>query len=169
MTVASAQRPAGRLGTDLLGLAVSLLICAAVATVGSLLTVPYLADWYAGIQKPSWTPPNAVFGPVWSTLFAMMAVSAWLIWRRRREVSVRKPLMVFAIQLALNAAWSGLFFAAHRPDLAFVDVVLLWLAIAATITAFWTVGRLAALLLVPYLLWVSYAAALNLAIWRMNA
>lgn len=122
-------------------------------------------EWFAALQKPSWNPPNWVFAPVWTTLYAMMAVAAWLVWR----TGARAPLAWWLVQLALNAAWSWLFFGLHRPDLAFADILVLWLAIAATIVAFAPVSRTAALLLVPYLAWVTFATALNGAIWRLDA
>lgn len=159
-----------RTRTDYPGLAlvVSFLISFAAAGLGSLLTTPNLPDWYAGLNKPAWNPPNAVFGPVWTLLFALMALAAWLVWRERHTHSVRVPLGWYALQLVLNVAWSGLFFALRRPDLAFLEILFLWAAILATLVAFLRVRKLAAALLVPYLLWVSFAAALNFALWRLN-
>jgi tryptophan-rich sensory protein len=145
-----------------------LALCFVVAAIGSLLTFPSIPTWYANLNKPSWNPPNSVFGPVWTTLFAMMAVSAWLVWRERGHKPVSWPLTLFGLQLILNAAWSGLFFALHSPGTALVDIILLWLAILACLIAFARVKPLAAALLLPYLLWVSYAFTLNLAIWRIN-
>jgi benzodiazapine receptor len=125
-------------------------------------------EWYLALNKPSWHPPSWVFGPVWSTLYVMMAVSAWLIWRRGGFAGQRRPLTIFLVQLVLNAAWSPLFFGLKRPDIAFAEILLLWLAIAATIHAFWRVHRPAAWLLVPYIAWVSFAAFLNGTLWRLN-
>lgn len=125
--------------------------------------------WYASLNKPSWNPPGWVFGPVWTLLYTMMAVAAWLVWKRGGFSLQRVPLSLFLLQLALNAAWTPLFFGAHRPDLALVDIVLLWLAILATIWAFRRVHHGAAWLLIPYLAWVSFAAFLNLTLWRMNS
>jgi len=125
-------------------------------------------EWYAALNKPSWQPPTWVFGPVWSTLYVMMAVSAWLVWRQGGFAQQRRPLTLFLVQLALNAAWSPLFFALKRPDIAFAEILLLWVAIACTIVAFWRVHRGAALLLVPYLAWVSFATVLNGTLWRLN-
>lgn len=124
--------------------------------------------WYATINKPSWNPPNRVFGPVWTILFTMMGVAAWLVWSRRAETGVTLALGLFAGQLLLNALWSWLFFHWHRPDWAFAELLLLWLAILATLLAFWRVRPLAGALLVPYLLWVSFAGYLNLTLWRLN-
>jgi benzodiazapine receptor len=163
-----ASLPTGR-GQNLLGLAAFLLICFAVAALGSWLTVPALPGWYANLNRPTWTPPNQVFAPVWSILYALMAVAAWLVWRQRERTRIRVALTLFGVQLACNAAWSWLFFDLKRPGLAFIDIVLLWLAILATLVTFLRVRRTAGLLLVPYLLWVSYAAALNFSLWRLNS
>ena len=124
--------------------------------------------WYASLHKPSWNPPGWVFGPVWTLIYIMMAVAAWLVWRRGGLRVNRGPLSLFMVQLALNAVWTPLFFGLHQPGWAFVDIVLLWLAIATTITAFRRVHRGAAWLLVPYLAWVSFASVLNYTLWRMN-
>lgn len=123
-------------------------------------------EWYAELSKPSWTPPSWVFGPAWTTLYCMMGVAAWLVWRERGLRS--RELGAWGVQLALNALWTPLFFGLRRPDLAFVEIVLLWLAVAATLTLFLRARRLAGLLLVPYLAWVSFAAALNAALWSAN-
>ena len=125
-------------------------------------------EWYASLKKPSWNPPGWIFGPVWTALYTMMAVAAWLIWRRGCWAAQRRPLTLFLVQLALNAAWTPLFFGWHRPRLAFADIVLLWLAILATLVAFRPVSRAAAWLLAPYLAWVSFATVLNLTLWRLN-
>ena len=143
-----------------------LTVCFAVAGIGGLATTPNIPNWYAGLLKPAWTPPGWIFGPVWSFLYLSMAVAAWLVWRQGNALV---PLALFALQLAFNAAWSWLFFGLHSPGAALVDVVLLWVAIAATIPAFWFRSTVAGLLLVPYLAWVSFAAALNFAIWQLNS
>lgn len=154
---------------QLVGLAVSIGVCFAVASVGSALTMPSIGGWYAALNKPSWNPPSWVFGPVWSVLYLSMAVSAWMVWRGRGLSAALIPLALFALQLALNCAWSGLFFALHRPWLAFADIALLWFAIVATMISFARVSPLASLLLAPYLAWVSFAAALNFAVATMNS
>ena len=125
-------------------------------------------EWYASLNKPSWNPPAWIFGPVWTLLYTMMAVAAWLVWRRGGFAVHRKPLACFLVQLALNAAWTPLFFGLHQPGWAFAEIVLLWLAIVATLAAFWRVHRPAAWLLVPYLAWVSFATFLNFTLWQMN-
>lgn len=147
-------------------LIIFLLICFAVAGLGSLATTPNIPNWYAGLNKPSWNPPNWLFGPVWTLLYAMMAVAGWLVWKR---AGWGTALTCFAVQLALNLAWSFIFFGAHQTGLAFLEIVLLWLAIVATIISFWSVSKTAAGLLIPYLLWVSFAATLNFTIWRLNS
>ncbi|MCA1696879.1 MAG: tryptophan-rich sensory protein [Actinobacteria bacterium] len=154
---------------DTKALAASLVLCFAVAGLGGYWTGLGLGPWYDGLRKPPWTPPNRVFGPVWTILYASMAAAAWLVWRRRGLTQARIPLSLFGLQLALNLAWTGLFFALRRPGPAFGEVVLLWAAILATLLAFGLVSRWAALLMVPYLAWVAYAAALNFALWRLNA
>lgn len=130
-----------------------------------MVTTPSIPNWYADLVKPSWTPPDWVFGPVWSVLYLSMAVAAWLVWRHD-DVAVQMTL--FGIQLLLNALWSWLFFGLHSPSAASVDIVLLWTAIAATTVVFWRRSTAAGILFVPYLVWVSFACVLNLAIWRLN-
>lgn len=125
-------------------------------------------EWYRSLNKPSWNPPGWIFGPVWTALYAMMGVAAWLIWRRGGWSARAPALSLFLVQLALNAAWTPLFFGLRAPGLAFAEIVLLWLAILATLVAFWRVQRAGGWLLLPYLAWVSFAAVLNLAIWRLN-
>lgn len=148
-----------------LGLVVSLAICYGAAAVGAQF-MP--GEWYEGLSKPTWTPPGWLFAPVWTALYGMMAVAAWLVWKRRGEAGVRWALLLFAVQLSLNGMWSWLFFGLESPGIAMVDIVALWVAILGTIIAFRRLSRVAATLLVPYLAWVSFAAALNFAIWRLN-
>lgn len=127
-----------------------------------------MTGWYATLVKPSFTPPGWLFGPVWSALYLLMAVAAWRVWRCRERPGQGPALALFGAQLALNAAWSMLFFALRRPAAALVDMALLWLAVAATLAAFGRVDRAAGWLLAPYLTWVSYALALNAAIVVLN-
>ncbi|MEO0743551.1 MAG: TspO/MBR family protein [Bacteroidota bacterium] len=124
--------------------------------------------WYAALDKPAWTPPNWLFPVAWSILYLLIAVSGWLVWREVGFEGASKAFTVYGLQLVLNAAWSWLFFGRHDMGLAFLDIAGLWLAIALTMGLFWAMKPLAGALLVPYLLWVTYAAALNLALWRMN-
>jgi tryptophan-rich sensory protein len=144
------------------GLVGWLVLCFAAAAVGARYKP---GAWYAGLRKPAWNPPKWLFAPVWTLLYAMMAVAAWLVWR---DVGLSREVGLFVVQLVLNAAWTWLFFGLKRPGLAFADIVALWLAILATLVAFWSVRPLAALLLAPYLAWVTFAAALNAALWRLN-
>lgn len=124
--------------------------------------------WYERLVKPSWRPPNRLFAPVWTALYFSIAVSGWLVWREVGFSGAALALAVYAIQLVLNAAWTPIFFGLHRPGLGFLNIVLVWLSIVATMLLFYPVHAGAALLLLPYLLWVSFAAALNFAIWRLN-
>ena len=153
-------------GKMILGLCGWLLLCFAAASPGAVF-MP--GEWFAALKKPSWNPPGWVFGPVWTALYAMMAAAAWLVWQRGGWKEQRKPLLIFLAQLALNAVWTALFFGLHRPGVAFAEIVLLWLAIVATLVAFRPVNRTAAWLLVPYLAWVSFAAVLNGTLWSLNA
>ena len=124
--------------------------------------------WYASLLKPSWNPPAWVFGPAWTLLYTMMAVAAWLIWREGGWKKQGPALRLFLAQLLLNALWTPLFFALHHPALAFAEIVILWLVLAITLRSFWLVKKAAGLLLIPYLAWTTFAAALNFAIWRLN-
>lgn len=152
-----------------IGLAVSIIVCFAAAGLGGIVTTPNIPTWYADLAKPAWTPPDWVFGPVWTLLYLMMAASAWLVWRQAGFASAKLPLALFAIQLVLNSLWSVLFFGLQSPGSAAVEIVLLWVAILATLIAFWRRSKLAGGMLMPYLVWVSFAAVLNFAIWRLNA
>lgn len=154
--------------TRLIGLCVSLPICLTAGGLGAIATTPEIDGWYRTVAKPTWNPPNSVFGPVWTTLFVMMAVAAWLVWRPAGFIAAKVPLLLFTVQLALNVAWSWIFFGLHQPGWAFVEIVILWAAIAATLRAFFQRSQLAGWLLAPYLAWVSFAAVLNFAIWRLN-
>ena len=153
-------------GGRLLTLIGWVVLCFVAASLGALF-VP--GDWYASLRKPSWNPPGWVFGPVWTALYAMMAAAAWLVWQRGGFAAQRRPLGLFLVQLTLNAAWTPLFFGQHWPGVAFAEILLLWLAIAVTLAAFRRVSHVAAWLLVPYLVWVSFAAVLNFTLWRLNS
>ena len=163
--MSSTQPTPKPLGRQILALVGWMLICFAAAAWGGLF-MP--GEGYASLKKPSWNPPGWVFGPVWTALYTLMAVAAWLVWQRGGFAAQRRPLTLFLVQLALNAAWTPLFFGLHRPGVAFVDIVLLGLAIVATLFAFRPVSRVAAWLLAPYLAWVSFAAVLNFTLWRLN-
>jgi translocator protein len=156
--------PPRSLSGRLLGLVVSVAVVAAAAVIGSVAASGASAE-YAALARPSWAPPPWLFGPVWTMLYAGMAVAAWLVWR---SAGLHWALTLFSAQLVLNTAWTPLFFGAGEYGWALVDIVFLWLAIGVTIASFWRLSRPAALLLVPYWLWVTYAAALNAAIVAMN-
>ena len=150
-------------------LSVTVGVSLAAGFVGSLFTASSVSTWYAGLLKPALNPPSWVFAPVWTTLYVLMGIAAFLVWQHgweRREV--RAALAVFAVQLALNALWSVVFFGWRAPGAAFMDILLLWLAIAATVSLFSKVSRTAAWLLAPYVLWVSFAMYLNVGIWLLN-
>ncbi len=143
-------------------LAIFIALVAGVALTGGQF-LP--GGWYAGLAKPAWTPPNWLFGPVWSVLYLMIAVAGWLVWDSEAPRSAR---WLWGAQLVLNGVWSPIMFGMHNITLALVVIVLMWLAIAAFIATTWRPVRTAALLFVPYLAWVSYATALNFALWRLN-
>lgn len=143
-----------------------ILLCVTTGMIGGLVTAPSIENWYRTIAKPDWTPPNWLFGPVWTVLFIMMGVAAWLVWKTRDRIA--PAMMLFGVQLALNLGWSLLFFGARSPGLALIEVVLLWGSVLLTMLAFFGRQRTAGWLFVPYLAWVSFAAILNFAIWSMN-
>ena len=154
-------------GTQLLGLAGWLLLSFAAAAIGALASVRSEA-FYEQLVRPDWAPPASVFGPVWTVLYVLMGIAAWLVWRARGFSGARTALTLYVVQLAANALWTWLFFAWRLGFPAFVEILVLWVLIAATILAFWRVRRLAAVLLIPYLAWVTFAAALTFSIWQLN-
>ncbi len=143
--------------------------CEGAGLLAALATAPQVSTWYAGLAKPAWTPPGWLFGPVWIALYAAMGVAAARVWIRQRTTRTgRRSLAAFVLQLVLNAAWSFLFFGLHSPVLGLVDIVIMWGVIVTLVLWWWRLERPSSLLLVPYLAWVSFAAALNAAIWRLN-
>ncbi len=138
----------------------------AVGTAATVFTEPSIPTWYAGLVKPGFNPPDWLFAPVWTALYILMAVAAWRVWRIAGLKSIE--LTAFFVQLALNCAWSFLFFSAHWIAVALADLGMLWLLILATLILFWRRDRLAGLLLLPYLAWAGFALALNAAIWQLN-
>lgn len=140
------------------------------AFIGTLFTSRHVLDtWYSSLNKPIFTPPGWLFGPVWTALYALMAISAFLVWQKGLDMrAVRIALAFFLLQLVLNALWTPLFFGAKMPGLAFAEILLLWAAIAFTILTFAKVSCTAALLLLPYIAWVTFAAILNASIWLLN-
>jgi tryptophan-rich sensory protein len=148
-----------------LGLVGWLAVSLATGFIGSR----FLPDqWYASIVKPSFTPPPFVFAPVWTALYVLMALAAWLVWRLRGFGGASLALSLFIAQLALNALWSYLFFGAHAPLPAFIDIIALEFLILATLVAFWRTSALAGILMIPYAAWVGFASVLNFSIWRLN-
>ena len=149
--------------------AASIALAVAVGGVGAVATASSVKTWYVGLIKPSFNPPDAVFGPVWTTLYVLMALAAWRVWRAgpangRR----RRALVLYGVQLLLNLAWSVIFFGLRRPDLALAEIVILFLAVVATAGVFWRMDRVAGLMMIPYAAWVMFASVLNFEIWRLN-
>jgi benzodiazapine receptor len=152
-----------------LGILVFVLVCELAGFIGSVFTTPSIPGWYAGLAKPSFNPPNWVFAPVWTTLYALMGLSAYLVYEKSaKRKDVRKALAVFAGQLVLNALWSIVFFGAHMIFGAAVVIVLLWAMILESILLFSKISKTAALLLIPYFLWVSFATILNISLYVLN-
>jgi tryptophan-rich sensory protein len=150
-----------------IGLVGWLLLTFAAGAIGALASANAGA-FYGQLIRPSWAPPGWLFAPVWSTLYVLMGISAWLIWRAGGFVSARGALVLFVVQLGANALWSWLFFVWNQGGLAFAEVLLLWALILATIVSFRRISTIAAALLVPYLAWVTFASALTFAVWRLN-
>lgn len=155
------------------GLVIKIIICLAVTfsapVIASFVMEPGGSDWYANLNKPSFNPPGWVFGPVWTVLYILMAISAGLVWQRGLgERKVRVAMGFYLVQLILNAIWTPIFFGLEMPLLAFIDIVLLWAAIILAILAFFRVSKITAALMVPYLGWTTFAAVLNFSLWYLN-
>ena len=148
-----------------IGLLLWLVLSMAAGWVGSQFSP---GEWYASLSKPSWNPPGAVFAPVWTFLYILMGIAAWLVWREKGFAGNRTVLLVFVVQLVLNGLWSYLFFGLHNPLAAFIEILVLWLLILITLVLFWRVRSLAGVLLIPYLAWVAFASVLNFTLWRLN-
>jgi translocator protein len=148
-------------------LLVSILLPLALGSIAGFATTQNIPTWYAFLNKPFFTPPNYLFGPVWTSLFIMMGIASYLIWKTNHE-NKKRALLIYSIQLALNFSWSFVFFQFHALGTAFIVIIAMWLAILTTIIFFSKINKIAAWLLVPYILWVSYASALNFAVWQMN-
>jgi len=149
------------------GLIAWLALCFTASFIGALAAFN-APEIYGQMTQPAWAPPAWLFGPVWTTLYAMMAVAAWLVWQRGGMAANRLALGAFFLQLILNALWSWLFFAWLQGAWSVLNIVLLWMLILWTLVLFWRVNRWAGMLLIPYLAWVSFATALNVAMWRLN-
>lgn len=152
---------------QLLALAAWLIVSFIAAGIGAAATIQ-AGEFYTQLVRPDWAPPPSVFGPVWTILYVMMGVAAWLVWRIGGFREARAALSLFFVQLVLNALWSWLFFGWQLGAFAFLNILVLWVFIAATIAAFWRINAVAGALLVPYLLWVSFAGALNYSVWQLN-
>jgi benzodiazapine receptor len=156
--------------TDILKLIAGIILCQLAGLIGSLATLPSIPIWYESLKKPFFNPPNWLFGPVWTGLYTLMGISLFLVWRRREgNPQVKMALTFFFVQLILNTLWSLAFFGLRSPLLGLADIVLLWIAIFLTIQKFSRISRRAALLLVPYILWVSFAVLLNVSLWSLNS
>ncbi|HEX7401977.1 MAG TPA: TspO/MBR family protein [candidate division Zixibacteria bacterium] len=155
---------------EIVKLVISIIVCQLAGFVGSLFTTPSIPTWYAALRKPVFNPPNSVFGPVWTTLFLLMGISAYLIWRKGlQDKNVKMALIIFIVQLGLNVIWSILFFGLHSPFSAFMEIIILWLVILATFLYFMKISKPAGILLIPYLIWVAFAAILNYHLWKLNS
>ena len=152
-----------------LGLLIILLLVFGVSSISALISDPAIQTWYEELKRPAFTPPNWIFSPVWITLYIMMSLAAWMVWKGRGWKQTRGPLALFIMQLILNGFWSILFFGLKRPDLALVEIIILWLAIGMTFFSFWRVQKSAGALLLPYWVWVSFAVILNFEFYRLNA
>lgn len=151
-------------------LVASIIICQGAGLIGSIFTTPAIPTWYEALRKPFFRPPNWLFAPVWITLFTLMGISAFLVWRKGLgDPQVKVALSIFFVQLILNTLWSVVFFGLRSPLGGFIVIAILWVAILLTILNFYKISVTAGLLLVPYILWVSFAAILNLSIWRLNS
>jgi len=158
----------GRL-RDLLKLVASIAVSLSAGAIGSVFTAPAISTWYTTLTKPSFTPPGWLFGPAWTTLYVLMGLSAFLVWRKGTgRPDVRQALTFFLAQLVLNALWSVAFFGLHSPLYGLIVILALWVVLFCTLTRFFRLSRAAGWLLVPYLAWVSFAAVLNFSIWKLN-
>ncbi|MEZ6042619.1 MAG: TspO/MBR family protein [Planctomycetaceae bacterium] len=155
--------------TRWIGLVLFVLVCVGAGGLGAAATTPQIDGWYRTVVKPEWNPPDWVFGPVWTTLFVLMGISAWIVWKPAGFRAAVTPLSLFAVQLALNVGWSWIFFGMHQIGWAVVEIVVLWLAILATTVAFFARSKSAGWLMVPYLSWVTFASILNFSIWQLNS
>lgn len=158
------QLPKRKQIIGLVGWLATSFVAAAIGSAASIQAGPF----YTQLVRPDWAPPPDIFGPVWTVLYALMGIAAWLVWRVAGFRAARTALSLFLVQLGVNALWSWLFFGWHLGAAAFADIVLLWVLIVATLIAFWRIRPIAGALLIPYLLWVSFASALNYAVWQLN-
>ena len=153
---------------NLVSLFAFIIICLIISGIGGAITASSVETWYQALEKPIFNPPDWVFAPVWTLLYIIMGIAAWRVWRLRSFEATGKALGVFALQLGFNLAWSFLFFGLQRIDLALVEIVILLVAIIVNAIMFWRIDRLAGLMLMPYIAWVTYATVLNATLWLLN-
>lgn len=154
---------------NILKLALSIGVCFLVAFIGSVFTLSSISTWYAVLNKPFFSPPNWIFGPVWTILYFMMGVSLHIVWSKNLKGKKKdEAIKIFIFQLIINLLWSLVFFGFHQPLLAFITIIVLWFSIFKTIKSFYEISKVSAYLLIPYILWVSFASILNLAIVALN-
>lgn len=151
-----------------MGAAVSVLIAQMAGVIGSFFTTSSIQSWYVFLEKPAFAPPNWLFAPAWLTLYTLMGLAAFLIWRKRNVAGVKAALWLYGVHLGLNALWSIIFFGLKNPGLAFIEILVLWALILAVTIKFFKIDKVAGFLFLPYILWVTFAAVLNFAIWRLN-
>lgn len=142
-------------------------ICLAIGIIGSVFTMSSIPIWYESLKKPSFAPPNWAFGPVWTTLYILMGISLYLVLKKEVK-NVKTQLIIFGVQLTLNVIWSFLFFGLQNPFYAFIEIILLWIAILFTSISFYRISKKASMLLIPYIVWVSFASILNYYVWILN-
>lgn len=154
---------------EILEAVVSIIVCQGAGLIGSIATFPAIPTWYASLEKPPFNPPNWVFGPVWTTLYALMGISAFLVWRKGiRDRQVKIAIGIFAAQLVLNVLWSVTFFGLQMLLGGLIVILILWVTILLSIITFFRISKTGAVLLIPYIIWVSFATLLNLSLWRLN-
>ncbi len=154
---------------NILKLVISISLPLLAGFIGSYFTIPYIETWYSGLNKPTLNPPNYIFAPVWTVLYIFMGVSLFLVWKSDKKISEKKNSFIFfATQLILNSSWSIIFFGLQNPQLALINIFILWLFIILTILSFFKISKIASVILIPYLLWVSFASYLNYAIYILN-
>jgi tryptophan-rich sensory protein len=153
---------------NILKLIASVVLSQAAGVIGSLFTVQNIPTWYSGLNKPSFNPPNYIFGPVWITLYFIIGIAFYLVWKKSNTQNIKIPVVLFISQLVLNVLWSILFFGLKNPELGFMEIIILWIFIVLCIIKFYPVSKISSWLMFPYLLWVSFASVLNFKIWMLN-
>lgn len=169
MTLATFHLPKDMIMNNTTKLIVSIVLTVGIGSLGGIFTAVEIQGWFLHLNKPSWNPPNWLFAPVWTCLYVMMGISFYLIWKAKVDADTKTwAIIIFIAQFALNFLWSFIFFKQHQVGWAFIEIVVMWLAILCSIIAFSRINKTAAWLLVPYISWVSFAAMLNYAIWMLN-